>query len=188
MPAKIDVTGHKYGRLTVLGESDILKYGRLAWDCICECGKKVIISSCHLRYGKVKSCGCYGKEARRARTRKPEGVAAFKQLWWAYTKEAKNRGKSFTLSEEYFKREIQLPCHYCGSASANVKTPARKETTGNFIYTGLDRMDNTKGYEIGNVVPCCKPCNFAKGTRSYSEFQNWIKKISDFRDFHISSG
>lgn len=40
-------------------------------------------------------------------------------------------------------------CHYCIA-------PLEK------LGVGLDRMDNSKGYLISNVVPCCKRCNRLK--------------------------
>jgi hypothetical protein len=30
---------------------------------------------------------------------------------------------------------------------------------------GLDRLDDSKGYEVGNVVSCCTECNLARGCR-----------------------
>lgn len=57
MPAFIDLTGHKYGYLTVVKREPSIKR-HTVWSCKCDCGK---ISSCQtsdLRGGKVKSCGC----------------------------------------------------------------------------------------------------------------------------------
>jgi hypothetical protein len=54
-------------------------------------------------------------------------------------------------------------------------TRARK----GFCYNGLDRVDNGKGYEIDNVVPCCKECNYAKCDRTQKDFVNWVKKCHD---------
>lgn len=60
-----DLTGQKFGRLTVLGKTENKKYGKILWDCQCECGNhKETISSC-LRNGDVKSCGCLQRETRR---------------------------------------------------------------------------------------------------------------------------
>lgn len=28
---------------------------------------------------------------------------------------------------------------------------------------GLDRLDNSKGYEITNIVSCCTTCNYLRG-------------------------
>jgi hypothetical protein len=33
---------------------------------------------------------------------------------------------------------------------------------GKYVYNGIDRLDNTKGYTIDNIVPCCYKCNVLK--------------------------
>jgi hypothetical protein len=57
----IDLTGHKYGKLTVLKMAD--KKGKnqeCYWLCECDCENKTkkIISGNNLRHGRTKSCGC----------------------------------------------------------------------------------------------------------------------------------
>lgn len=56
---RIDLTGHKYGRLTVLSHfSDSL------WNCKCDCGAFTVVRSDLLRSKKrpTRSCGCLQKE------------------------------------------------------------------------------------------------------------------------------
>lgn len=61
MPARIDLTGQKFGKLTVLEKAQS-KNGRTYWLCQCECGNKKEIQTDLLRNGKTKSCGCYKRE------------------------------------------------------------------------------------------------------------------------------
>lgn len=49
----IDITGKKYGKLTVIEYAD-----HAFWKCRCSCGKEVIVRGAHLRSGASKSCGC----------------------------------------------------------------------------------------------------------------------------------
>jgi len=42
---------------------------------------------------------------------------------------------------------------------------------------GLDRIDNTKGYVIDNVVPCCGHCNLMKRGMTVLEFKEHIQRI-----------
>ena len=51
---------------------------------------------------------------------------------------------------------------------------------GGFIYNGIDRKNNGKGYTEDNIVSCCKQCNFAKRNMSYKEFKFWINKLVKF--------
>lgn len=54
-----DLTGQKFGRLTVIERAGY-KYGRTAWLCRCSCGnpQPVIVTGHDLNMGRVKSCGC----------------------------------------------------------------------------------------------------------------------------------
>ena len=56
-----DITGEKFGRLTVVDYAGN-KNGRAMWRCSCECGSEFITNGKDLRMGKVKSCGCSRRE------------------------------------------------------------------------------------------------------------------------------
>lgn len=58
----IDLTGQKFGRLTVIRKADGSK-----WHCVCDCGKEKDVRSDHLKEGRVKSCGCFNSEVVSAR-------------------------------------------------------------------------------------------------------------------------
>jgi hypothetical protein len=74
---KLDLTGHIYGRLTVLYR---VKIGGNTWMCRCECGKHKEIGTWALRGHHSKSCGCLRLEVRRrqADAIRPKAVAAIK--------------------------------------------------------------------------------------------------------------
>lgn len=56
-----DITGKKFGRLTVIGRAGYDKHGAI-WKCICDCGRVKEISFRHIANGNTKSCGCLRKE------------------------------------------------------------------------------------------------------------------------------
>lgn len=58
---KISLIGKKFGRLTVLSDAGA-KGGRTYSNCLCDCGKMVVVSNKHLKSGHTKSCGCYKNE------------------------------------------------------------------------------------------------------------------------------
>lgn len=64
MPPLIDLTGKKFGRLTVLKrhpQNTTNNHPR--WICKCDCGNdNVIVQGTHLKSGHTTSCGCYHKE------------------------------------------------------------------------------------------------------------------------------
>jgi hypothetical protein len=61
MPRKIDLTGRRFGRLTVLHE-DGRRGSFVAWACQCDCGGTTTTSSRNLIAGTAKSCGCRKRE------------------------------------------------------------------------------------------------------------------------------
>lgn len=58
MPPKIDLVGHKYGRLTVNSQVAKEQSEVVAWHCTCECGTVMQVTTSKLRSGQVQSCGC----------------------------------------------------------------------------------------------------------------------------------
>lgn len=57
--------GKKYGRLTVIEQSDKKTKSRaIHWTCQCECGNIIEVAGTDLRNGKTKSCGCLAQEMR----------------------------------------------------------------------------------------------------------------------------
>lgn len=51
-----DLTGQKFGRLTVIKFDHIKK--QAVWECQCLCGKKTLVPGYDLISGNTKSCGC----------------------------------------------------------------------------------------------------------------------------------
>ncbi len=72
---------------------------------------------------------------------------------------AVKRNIEFLLTEKEYILEASKKCFYC---QFNLGVPVK-------FCTGLDRVDNSKPYEIGNVVSCCKTCNSIKGDFLSSE-------------------
>jgi hypothetical protein len=62
---------------------------------------------------------------------------------------AKTRQQSWDLTEDECHELISQLCQYCGGPLPD-------------YGIGLDRLDNTHGYERNNVIPCCKFCNTAR--------------------------
>lgn len=60
---KLDLTGKRFGRLTVLKRAGYHETGHTAlWECVCECGNSITVRGTNLRTGATKSCGCYSHE------------------------------------------------------------------------------------------------------------------------------
>ena len=68
MPKKLNLEGQRFERLVVLNQAENIKTpnGRshVAWNCICDCGNKIVVRGDCLRNGHTVSCGCKQKENR----------------------------------------------------------------------------------------------------------------------------
>ena len=53
-----NLSGYKFGMLTAIRPTDQRKSGAVVWECECDCGTTVFVSSRHLVQGDTKSCGC----------------------------------------------------------------------------------------------------------------------------------
>lgn len=61
----IDLTGQKFGRLTVLRNLGKGKDSRFKFLCKCECGKEVEVKGVYLTTNQVRSCGCLAHDISR---------------------------------------------------------------------------------------------------------------------------
>lgn len=57
MGTLIDLTGQRFGRLTVIQHVGS-QNGHVVWKCICDCGNSCNVKGIHLRNGHTTSCGC----------------------------------------------------------------------------------------------------------------------------------
>lgn len=64
--------------------------------------------------------------------------------------QAKLRGIPVRLGFTTYKRLVTSPCGYCGGPLAP-------------FGSGLDRIDNARGYVKSNVIPACGPCHGLRG-------------------------
>ena len=55
----VDLTGKKFGRLTVMGFDVNNQYRARYWNCICDCGENKVVRGSHLTSAATVSCGCY---------------------------------------------------------------------------------------------------------------------------------
>lgn len=186
MPERANETGNTYGRLTVTGFDERREVNgryRYYWACRCSCGTEKSIEISNLRRGSTVSCGCNRRD--KASNRKPantlpEGESSMRALLRLYQDGAKRRDLSFELTEEEFRTLTSSNCHYCGAEPSNeldIKT-----CNGSYIYSGIDRKDNTIGYTTENCVPCCKTCNLGKHEMSYEEYIQWLKAMVNYRN------
>lgn len=171
--ARLKITkGQKFGRLTTLCDVGGDKRGRL-WECLCGCGKTVIVSAGNLK--GTKSCGCLRRELVSERFSLPKGEANLNYIIRRYKVNAKSRNIEFLLTRKQFIKLIQKNCWYCGIKPC--VSADHLDCNGKFAHNGIDRVDNEKGYTVDNCVTCCGTCNRMKNTHTQRDFLAKIELI-----------
>lgn len=84
MSKTIDMTGHKYGRLTALALEGKNKHGQIMWSFRCDCGTEKTLIGYEVRCGKTQSCGCLKKEQiGNVNCKHGMSNTPIFRLWWA---------------------------------------------------------------------------------------------------------
>ena len=182
---RIDITGQRFGKVVVLRYSRT-EEKRTQWICQCDCGQVKEITGRSLRLGVTKSCGCLRREPARTWNGYGEISGAY---WTSLVHGAKRRNIPFPLTKkegwELFLQQdkkcamTRLPLIFVRKYT--IRTTKIKQTAS------LDRIDNTKGYELGNVQWVHKRVNQMKWDVPLDEFLNWCKLISENANEYISS-
>jgi hypothetical protein len=140
---RIDLSGKRFGRWRVIAYA-----GKAKWTCACDCGGvRADIEGQNLREGKSRSCGCLRREVSSA-VHKTHGMSKTPeyQAWTNLKQRCLNANRPDYGN--YGGRGI-LPCE---------EWSGRHSFEAYFAVTGLrppgrslDRIDNDRGYEPGNV-------------------------------------
>lgn len=191
-------SNQKFGRLTTLSYN-----GESVWQCKCECGELCLVKSDKLSLGKTKSCGCLAKEiskkniqhAIKFRRKYEPHITSARRIWQNYCRMDKTNSSNPIISFEKFFKLSQQVCHYCGAMPNNkynifsysyYKGSDLSINNGNFIYNGLDKINNAEKHTDSNCVPCCIICNRAKSNRSYEDMLSYIANLSYIDNFNIN--
>lgn len=79
MSSLVNITGKRYGRLTVLTQGRKRLYGgSVAWRCRCDCGNTVLVVGISLRRGLTRSCGCLQRDAASVQAKAQAGIQSTK--------------------------------------------------------------------------------------------------------------
>lgn len=88
-----DLTGQRFGRLTVLREGNRILDGgygvahKARWICRCDCGNETVVIGENLRQGCTRSCACLAAEKRRKGQEKWFKARAIRRSPWEQRKE-----------------------------------------------------------------------------------------------------
>jgi hypothetical protein len=76
---------------------------------------------------------------------------------------------------QVYREALVSDCYYCGVTPSQVVR--RNDLNGEFVYNGIDRLDNSIGYTKANSVSCCWRCNRAKFNDDLKDFKEWVRCV-----------
>lgn len=145
-----DLTGQRINRWTVLERAPNTGLGHLRWVCRCDCGVEKLVKGNHLRSGASKSCGCYSSEVTTSRSLKHganrRGQRSTEYGIWCGMRRRCHDEKD-SLYVYYGARGISVCERWRNSFSAFLADVGPRPGP----EYSLDRKDNERGYEPGNV-------------------------------------
>lgn len=177
--------GDKFGKLEILEILPTKSGIPVKLRCLCHaCNSETIISGHNQGMKKRKSCGCQQRNSKLWKRKGainrpwqlPSGESARRNVLYSYKRGAEKRKVPFLLTEEEFNNLIIGNCFYCGDSLTSLKKGQGK-TSGDFKYTGIDRIDSHKGYDNKNSISCCWMCNNMKSNYDQKLFLRQVEKI-----------
>ena len=141
MSAFRNLTGRRFGRLTVIGFSHMDKTSR--WFCRCDCGTEIVVRGAYLTFGKTSACIYCDKR------------------WWKHGHHRRGKSSptygSWTAMKSRCYRASSQGFKYYGGRGIGVCDRWRWNFENFLADMGerpsgltLDRIDNNGNYEPGN--------------------------------------
>lgn len=149
MPRKKDLTGQKFGRLTVIKQDGKYKNGARLWICKCECGNEKRVAGTHLVSGKIKSCGCLLIETTIERN-KTEKVKHGKRGTRIYSIWRNMKDRCFNKNEKAYPRYGGRGITVCEEWKEFLQFYDWSMSHGYADDLTLDRINNDGNYEPEN--------------------------------------
>jgi 5-methylcytosine-specific restriction endonuclease McrA len=157
-----DLSGMKFGRLTVIRKDGKNKQGHTMYECVCDCGNKVRKEGSSMSSGHTSSCGCLQIELtiERSTTHGMTHTKIYRDYRDRKRREQRRLFDSkWTVEMECELRKFFTSCVICGSNEKLEVDHVLPLSRGN-------------GLAPGNVVVLCHRHNQKK----------WSKNLSDLPD------
>jgi hypothetical protein len=142
----IDITGQRFGRLTVIQRAPYDAFKGTSWECLCDCGNRRTVFGPDLKNKRIVSCGCFRREnSRKLNTTHGDSTTVEYEAWCGMKRRC-------TKSDEpdwklYGGRGIKVCDEWINDYPAFLAHIGRRPSPEHSI----DRIDNDGNYEPGNV-------------------------------------
>jgi len=149
---KRDLANRRFGRLTVIRQASIDRFGHRKWLCQCDCGNTKVVRAQSLLSGHTKSCGCLNREEAAKRLmghglHTKHGLR-YTRLYriWADMK-ARCYNPNSTVYRYYMERGIKICSEWLHDFLAFYRWAMANGYEPNL---SIDRINNNGGYEPSN--------------------------------------
>lgn len=144
---RIDLTGKRFGRITVLSRSHKNAASQYFWKCECDCGQKLICRGASLKNGNTASCGCLRRELAGAKNRTHGKTHTPEYASWRHMKDrcVKPGDKNFA---GYGGRGISVCARWMNSFENFIADMGQRPGP----KYSIERIDNDGNYEPSNCV------------------------------------
>ncbi|MDA8228733.1 MAG: hypothetical protein M0T74_13750 [Desulfitobacterium hafniense] len=146
-----DLTGQKFGRLTVITRAESDKRGSARWFCHCDCDNETTVMSYRLISGRTQSCGCMQKELTSKRfTTHGKANTRIYGIWTAMKKRCESPydssyesygGRGIKVCEEWHEFESFHRWAITNGYADNLSID-RKNTNGNYEPSNCRWVNN----------------------------------------------
>ncbi len=172
-PKNQNLEGCVFGKLTVIRKAPehSTKLG-IKWECKCDCGNTTFASTANLNCSQQWHCGCVKRPSGENHSHWTGFGEISGAYWGNVIRGAKIREISFGITIEYANQILLDQKGICAVSGVPISREAKTAS--------LDRIDSSKGYEVGNVQWLHNEVNVMKLDLSMSEFLFWIDKIHHF--------
>lgn len=190
-----DLTGKKFGRLTVIKDAGRNTNSKVLWECSCDCGNTLVAVAGHILNGNTKSCGCFQKERASNSSTKHSMSKTKEYRAWVSIKQRvlNNDNPDYNIygnlgMEESWKNDFMAFYNHIGPCPDDGKK-----------YS-VDRIDTSRGYFPLNIrwaTDEVQARNKIKSTRNTSGFTGafWVvdkinnatRAVANWHDKHMKN-
>lgn len=173
--------GTQVGNWEVISEK--YKKDNIYWnDCKCICGKEQSVRTWSLNNNKSKGCGCTNIKGR-FKAKCVGNLSASYYTSFKHSRKSKGIEFSDDLSMEYLWYLYEQQNGRCAISGIPIPlnpqwSQQNKGRSTKIVQTAsIDRIDNSKGYVLGNVQWVHKDINYMRGGLSVMEFIIFCRQV-----------
>ena len=171
-----DLTGRKFGRLTVKGYSGESQKGitrNKIWDCKCECGKEIKVPTGRLQSKKTRSCGCLFIEVQSGKNNNKYNPLLTEEDRLNNNRYTLTGGKVSHWRNQVYKRD-DYTCQICEARNGNGK----KVVLNAHHLNGWHWFEEGR-FDVTNGVTLCGKCH-SDFHRKYGYRENTKEQFEEY--------